>query len=165
MKLVLKLIASAVILAAAGLAIYQYSWLPWRCNLVAMDVDIRTRQTQRAYSPMVIKPAARESLRMLAPCLEHVPSNVVCHSLAGYNYRLLEEHEKAAEAFANALRYDRRPELHFAYGRELFEMGQREKGKEELMRAGVIRPDLLSRLPVDLQNELLNRVYLIRKGS
>lgn len=164
MKLVLKLIASAVILAAAGLAIYRFSWLPWRCNVVAMNVDVRTRQTQRAYNVMVVKPAARESLRMLAPCLEHVPSNVVCQSLAGYNYRLLGDHENAAAAFANALRYDRRPEFHFAYGRELFEMGQRERGKEELLRAGIIIPSLLSRLPEDLQNELLNRVYVIRKG-
>jgi len=163
MKLV-KLLAAVLILTAAVFAIRRWCWVPVHCSVIAGRVDRRLGLLETA-SLYEIEIGTRRNLQMIEPCVAAMPWNVVWRELAAQNYRLREDHENVRRQYELALQYDKRPEFHFRLGMALLALGREDEARPHLMIGGTVWPHYLLRLPQPMQNEMLNRVYEIRKGN
>ncbi|HEX8252181.1 MAG TPA: hypothetical protein VF846_03450 [Thermoanaerobaculia bacterium] len=162
MKIV-KVLAALVILTVAALAIRRHCYVPVRCTIIAAEVERRTSRLSKGAS-YDIAAGTRENLIRLQPCIDAVPWNVVYRDLAAANYQLREDHASMRAQYEAALRYDRRPELHFRLGLALLALGETEAADKHLYTGGVVWPDSLTRLQQPQQDEMLQRVYKARQG-
>lgn len=144
-----KVLAIAVLVAAAAAAMHRLVIVPWRCNAVegrvwrALDRVWGDRETYRKRN------VAQESLEAMRGCVAACPTDVNLQMLAGSSFRVLGRSSAAISAYQRALRFDRRPELYMALGEAQLEAGAPiEQAIASFVKAGeFLGPDVIRRVP------------------
>ena len=146
MKLGRVLVAVVVIVAFAA-AIRSFVVLPLQCQLVVKRTEDRTREVMAA-RPGFRAVLARENIRALRRCEGRYPPDINLFMLLGANYQLAEEWEQAAEAYASALRIDRRPEIYINLGVTLLQLNEEQKAIDAFVTACAFAPQMLEEVPM-----------------
>lgn len=161
----LKLVMVVVIFGGVALFIRGFVYERYRCQLmVVMEVRDQTQPLDTLRDRVLVAIRARDNLARLAPCLERTPWDVRLQMLAGGNHALREDHASAAEAFEAALRYDRRPETHFALGVQLMHLARTDEAVRHLVTACVVNPEWVEQLPEPIRGRVNTTVTNIRRG-
>jgi len=161
----LKGALTAVILAAAAMAIRYVSYTPLRCNDVVMLVAGKMQNMDQYADQSIITVLTRENLEKLEPCRREVPWNVNLYMLAGANYSAREQHEDAVRMYEDALRYDHRPEIYFNLGAELLKLGRTDESLEPLTIACGIKSSMVNDIPDPIRSMIIARVADHEKGG
>ncbi len=143
----LKLLVSVAVIAAAGLAIHRWCWLPYRCDEIekaSLRMTSQTLQTGGGYEESV---RARQTAALVLGCIEHVPANVNLYMIVAANYRVLGRYEDAIAMYRAALRYDRRPELYLNIGESYLALGNANEAQRWLVAAAMFRLDIFQNVP------------------
>ncbi len=139
----LKLALSAVIAAAAFVAVRYVSYTPVRCNDIAVNVGGQLTNLLNRSDQVMLTVVTRENLARLEPCRRKVPWNVNVHMLTAANYSVRDMHEEAVREYREALRYDRRPEIYLGLGTELVKAGHVDEAIRPLTIAYSINKDFI----------------------
>lgn len=143
----LKLVVSAVLIAAAGFAVHRWCWLPYRCNQIekaALRTTERTLEVGGGYTETV---RARATAQRVLGCIEHVPTNVNLYMIVAANYRALGRYEDAIAMYRAALRYDRRPELYLNIGESYLAMGNANEAHRYFVATALFRIGIFKNVP------------------
>ena len=97
------------VLLAAALALYRYSWLPYRANHVLFEVERRSEAAERA-DLLKGMPVARANIVKLESVAAACRTDINYHLLYAANARLLRRPDLARQHYDAALTIDRRPE-------------------------------------------------------
>jgi tetratricopeptide (TPR) repeat protein len=154
----LRFAAAALIAAAAALAVAHFAWQPLACSIQRRQLTVATQKLGNRHDIFVITPA-RENAAVARRCALAVRCDPGLYVLAAENYRICSDWPDAEAMLAEALKYDRRPEIYWALGVMQLEMGQVAESKHALVQAALFDPYIILDIgPDDVRNEVMNEV-------
>lgn len=124
----------AVTLLFCGWALWQWSVVPVQCNaeLTRISASTKAIDTLPDYAKEQRASANVEALQKLG---ERCPADVRVPFLIGVNESSAGHREKAIDAFKEALKLDRRPEIYSAIGFEMMSLGRTDEAVENYLTA------------------------------
>lgn len=148
---------AVAIAAATAFALYDRVVIPYRCNNAEGLVRRSTDRLMAERDLFAVRPAAERNIATLSDCIDHCPTDVNVKMLTASNLTLLGHSTAAATLLTDALRYDRRPELHLALGIAQTANGERDAALENFVQAGDFAGfDVLADIP---DGDLRMRAY------
>lgn len=155
----LRFVVAGAVMAVAFWTAWRFAYQPWRCSVETAVLNRSTEALLQRPGQLSVPAAARENVNRALRCLKVVPADIPLHVVAANNYMLLEDHGRAAEMFASALRYDRRPELYFGLGRSQFSLGHPTDAFDNFVLAGLFDPYTILEIPsYDMRGDVENLV-------
>lgn len=133
--------ASIIVLAGAACAyaLYAFVYTPYSCDRSITSLIGRTRLAEDA-SAFDLPAMARANLvdlkRIEGPCR----ARTHLYMLEAENQNLLGRKEEAIATLRQALLVDQRPEIHFAIGSLLVELGRMDEAVDHFVTAGRFSP-------------------------
>jgi tetratricopeptide (TPR) repeat protein len=144
----LRLGCVVALVVLAGWLVVRFAWEPWRCNVERRQLDARTAALWQRRGLSVREPA-RDNIRAARRCLAITPGNAALYAIAASNYVMLEDNATAADMYAAALRFDRRPELYYNLAATQLELARKPEAIENFTRAGLFNPYMILDIPAD----------------
>jgi tetratricopeptide (TPR) repeat protein len=139
----------AVVLVAAVLcagALFAFVVQPFRCNRAVAQLAARTSLALGTASDYNAVLQARENLaalrRLEGPCR----TDVQLYALEGNNEEILGRKDDAVQSYRRALSVDQRPELHFALGTLLVELGRMDEAVDHYVTSIRFSPERQGRI-------------------
>jgi len=133
-RAILSVLVRIAVVAAAAVAVYRFSWIPYNCN---RDAKTNAAMTLKALdaSPVDASALAQRNLRIIDASLNRCGRDASELMLAAANYRLANQREQAIEAYRQALGVDQRPEIYLELGLTQLSVGNRREGVSNITRA------------------------------
>lgn len=156
MSVAVRVILTALIIAAAAFAFQTSVAAPYRCNVLTAEIEQRTKSILVA-SEMRSAPAARANVASMRQCIRVCPTDVNPYMLAAANLELLGRVDEAAEMYQAALPYHRRPELYLNLGIAQLQLGDRANAVDNLVRARVFNQWVDAEVPPIVREEVRRR--------
>jgi tetratricopeptide (TPR) repeat protein len=129
-------LAALLIAAAAAYTLFDRVVLPYRCNNLEGRVARSLHQLWPQRGAFEVRQPAEGNVALLAECIDICKTDVNVKMLTASNLTLLGRSEAAAALLTEALRYDRRPELHFALAEAQVDLGRRDEALANFVAAG-----------------------------
>ncbi len=129
-------LAALAIVVAAAFALWRTVIVRWHCNNVEGRVERSTSILWERREDFAARAPAEANVRALQECAELCETDVNMKMLLASNFTILGRSELAAVKLKEALRYDRRPELHLALGLAQVETGERDAALANFVEAG-----------------------------
>jgi tetratricopeptide (TPR) repeat protein len=108
-----RILAAALIVAAALLLIHQWALVPWQCNRLLYPMRLRSYALLgRVRDPLVAIPAARETIEMASRCAARCPEQIDWLLMTAASYHVMGQYDRAEATYRAALRVDQRPEIY-----------------------------------------------------
>jgi hypothetical protein len=165
MRILLRLLASAVILAAAGYAVMELVVPPYRCNRIRQRVAVRT-ELLPSLSRFHMLDVTRENLNELRPCAESTGRRIDDYVLLAVNENARGQNARVLALYEQAIRFEPRPEIYAGLAEAQINAFQREAARHSLLMAGYSAhyvnafPD--PELREEVQTQLLAREQRLR---
>jgi tetratricopeptide (TPR) repeat protein len=140
----LRAAAALLVAAAAGLALYFFCVLPYRCNVVK---KARLGVTNFAFANGATaagRMAARRNLDAFGPCLNDLCRDVSVDMLAAANYRVVNRPDEAIRLYRDALRRDTRPEIYVNLAAAELMLGDRRAARDHALRATLFNTGMIA---------------------
>jgi hypothetical protein len=141
----LRWICRVAVLAAAGMALYRYSWLPYRANHVLFAVEQRGEAAEAA-DPLKGMPVARTNIAMLESVEAGCRTNVNYQMLYAANARVLRRPDLARQHYDAALAIEGRPEIFMQRGFTSLEAGHVDAAFADFVHAIRFNPRMIDQL-------------------
>ncbi|HVR39336.1 MAG TPA: tetratricopeptide repeat protein [Thermoanaerobaculia bacterium] len=161
--LLLRLLASAIVIVAAFPALERYCWRPYRCNQIEKAAAKTTERNIEVGGGDTESIRAREITRRLIACMDDKPADVTVYMLTAANERVLGNYEQAIAWYQKALTYDRRPEIYFGIGETYLEMGNMEQAHRYFVATAVFRMDFVKDIPTKMRDEAFAEVIRLQQ--
>lgn len=135
MRILLRLLASAAIVAAAAWAVLLLTVPGYRCNQIRQRVATRTEllPTLARFHRLDL---TRENLQELRPCAESAGRAIEDYLLLAENENAREQEERTIALYQTALRYEPRPEIYYALAVAQLNAHQRDAALQNLRMSG-----------------------------
>lgn len=147
MPRLLKVGATAVVIASCAVVLRAYVIVPWRCDVALHAATLRVEGTISLDSDETrAAMLARSSAGKMKECVDRDPGNVAAQMVLAACYRVLKRYPDAAAAYETALVYDRRPELYLNLGQTQLAMGDSKRAVQNLTLACIYQPALLNEI-------------------
>jgi len=144
MRQLIKIAATAVIVACASLIVRHWVALPYACNNRMRSATDRLKATLSiAGGSLRAAELSRRVIDDLQPCVTASPDIVGAQMVLAASYRELGRNREAAAAYETALQYDRRPELYLNLGQTQIALGDSKSGIQNLVLACIYNPMFL----------------------
>ena len=147
------------VLLVAGLALHQYSWLPYRANHVLFEVEQRGEAAEAA-DPLKGMPIARTNIAMLESVEQGCRTNVNYHMLYAANARVLRRPDLALQHYDAALALDMRPEILMQRGLIELETGHVDTAFADFVRAVRFNPGMIEQLGGQYREQVWHKAGL-----
>ena len=129
----------AILLALAGVlcayALYAFVYRPHSCDRAISDMIERTRLASDTGRVLQSTVMARQNLADLRRIEDRCHSRVHIYMLEAENEHALGRKEEAIATLRRALLIDRRPEIYFAIGTVLVELGRMDEAVDHFVTA------------------------------
>jgi len=140
----LRAAAALLVAGAAGLALYFFCVLPYRCNVVKKARLGPTRFAYENAATVAGRVAARRNLDAFAPCLNELCRDVSLDLLAGANYRIVNRPDEAMRLYLDALQRDTRPEIYLNLAATELMLGDRGAARDHALRATLFNTGMIA---------------------
>lgn len=134
MRIVLRLLASAVILAAAFFAATRLIVPAYKCNRIRQRVAVRS-DLLPTLARFHMLDVTRENLDDLRPCAESMARSIEDYVLLAQNEKAREQTERVVALYEEAIRFEPRPEIYYELAEAQLNAHQPEKALENLRKA------------------------------
>lgn len=157
--MILRRLLSALVFAMALFAIYEWSVLPYRCNLLKGALSVRTDANAAQYAGDVARTHARQTLEVIRPLRRDCPRDIDLLMMEAANQALMEHTGDAIATYHDALAIEQRPELYLALAKTEYAAGRTADAFNDGERAIRFHPFMISEVanPI-LRQELYRRV-------
>ena len=156
------LVATLVVIVGSIVALV-FCVQPYRCNLVKQEATGLTAYAYQRRDTPAGRVAALKTLAVLAPCLRFNCRDVTLDLIAAGNYRALGLHQEALDAYRDALRFDRRPEIFLNRAATEMALGERGRALEDALRACLFNPWMIQGIEdSQLRGEVIDRLIALR---
>ena len=132
MKIVLRTIALVAIAALSLFALQRWCVEPFACNRVKGRVEPEIVAIAALPDNIELTIRARAMGEQIRRCLDHAPHDVDLHMEAAAVDQILHRPNDAITEYAEALQYDRRPELYLNLGLMQYQMGDKQGATQTL---------------------------------
>jgi tetratricopeptide (TPR) repeat protein len=157
-------LAAALVFVLAGYAIYQWSYLPYGCNLVKQSAERTLLQAERISGSPQGAVVARGNLEATLKALQQCPHDLDLLMIAAGAYRQLGRSAEAIPLYQAALTLDRRPEIYLNLGQAQAEAGRETDSVPNFGAAVIFDPKLITEVPSQLQQRVQEFAQLQTKS-
>ncbi|HEY0141489.1 MAG TPA: tetratricopeptide repeat protein [Thermoanaerobaculia bacterium] len=134
MRILLRLLASAVIVGAAFFAVTRVTVPAYKCNGIRQRVAVRTEllPTLARFHKLDV---TRENLTELRPCAESMARSIEDYMLLAENEKARDQNDRAIALYTEAIRLEPRPEIYFALAEAQLNAHQPEAALQNLRKS------------------------------
>lgn len=143
-----------IVVLAAMLALYRYTWLPYEANHVLFEVS-QHNDTAEMSDPLKGMPVARADIALLESVEAGCRTDANYHMLYAANARVLRRPDLARQHYDAALTIDRRPEIFMQRGLTALESGDVELAVPDFVRATRFSAVMAEQLDGELRERVL----------
>ncbi len=156
----LKWLAAVLVCALAVCAVYRFSWLPYRCEIIKKQRQQIVFSLINLPSSFAVVRSARAGIANMQRCIQTCPTDPDMYmTLAAYQ-RVLGQLQEASDAYTAALAYDRRPEIFLNLGLVQLQMNQSDLAMGNLTKACLFNLNYVNDIPnLNIRQSVLRAVH------
>lgn len=147
MNALLRVLATLAIAAILAVAVRRWCVVPWTWNERVKSINRATDALWDQRGTSLTRQRAEAHIFRLRECPDEPELAVIKRAVIGSNAVLQERQEIALRAYADSMRWDRRPELLTNLAQLQWEAGQRDEAVRNVVVAASFNPFIMADLP------------------
>jgi tetratricopeptide (TPR) repeat protein len=147
----MRRVSAVLAFVAACLGIHCLCIVPFRDNLVMREVEERTMLAENTTDPVLVALLARTNLADLERIARSRRLDPAWYVLTARNAEALGRWTDASNAYTHALAIDQRPEIYFARGLLMLQLGRTDAAASDMTAAVRFDPQYLDQIEGDLR--------------
>jgi tetratricopeptide (TPR) repeat protein len=147
----MRRVSAVLAFVAASIGVHCLCIVPFRDNLVMREVEERTILAENTTDPVRVALLARTNLADLEHIARSRRLDPAWYVFTARNAEALGRRADAADAYTRALAIDQRPEIYFARGLLMLQLGRTDAAASDMITAVRFNPQFLDQLEGDLR--------------